>query len=135
MAKKKENTSEESLEEELEEDQEENKEKAPKEKSIFVKVSDETRSAHPEIPWKDIAGMRDRVVHDYFGVSLVRLRWEGAARGMASPSSDRIRVTDLPETPRALEAAADTVHGSVYGLSELSGLRPADALPDHKEDP
>lgn len=26
------------------------------------KVSAETRDAHPEIPWKDIAGMRDRVV-------------------------------------------------------------------------
>ena len=34
------------------------------------KVSAETRDAHPEIPWKDIAGMRDRVVHDYFGISL-----------------------------------------------------------------
>lgn len=34
------------------------------------KVSAQTRDAHPEIPWKDIAGMRDRVVHDYFGVSL-----------------------------------------------------------------
>lgn len=34
------------------------------------KVSAEARGAHPEIPWKDIAGMRDRVVHDYFGISL-----------------------------------------------------------------
>ena len=34
------------------------------------RVSAETRDAHPEIPWKDIAGMRDRVVHDYFGISL-----------------------------------------------------------------
>jgi uncharacterized protein with HEPN domain len=34
------------------------------------KVSPETRSEHPDIPWKDIAGMRDRVVHNYFGVSL-----------------------------------------------------------------
>ncbi len=34
------------------------------------KVSDATRAAYPTVPWKDIAGMRDRVVHDYFGVSL-----------------------------------------------------------------
>ena len=34
------------------------------------KVSPETRLAHPDVPWKDVAGMRDRVVHDYFGVSL-----------------------------------------------------------------
>ena len=34
------------------------------------RVSPETRTAHPEIPWKDMTGMRDRIVHDYFGVSL-----------------------------------------------------------------
>jgi uncharacterized protein with HEPN domain len=34
------------------------------------KVPEETRSSHPTIPWKDMAGIRDRVVHDYFGVSL-----------------------------------------------------------------
>src|SRR6266536_1170406 len=34
------------------------------------RVSDGTRASHPEVAWKDMAGMRDRVVHDYFGVSL-----------------------------------------------------------------
>jgi uncharacterized protein with HEPN domain len=34
------------------------------------KVSTEARAAHPEVPWKNMTGMRDRVVHDYFGVSL-----------------------------------------------------------------
>ena len=34
------------------------------------RVSAPTRDAHPTVPWKDIAGMRDRVVHDYFGISL-----------------------------------------------------------------
>jgi len=33
-------------------------------------VSDGTRASHPEVAWKDMAGMRDRVVHDRFGVSL-----------------------------------------------------------------
>lgn len=28
------------------------------------------RSAHPKIPWKSISGMRDTVVHEYFGVDL-----------------------------------------------------------------
>jgi uncharacterized protein with HEPN domain len=28
------------------------------------------REKHPDIPWQDIAGMRDKVVHDYFGVDL-----------------------------------------------------------------
>ena len=33
-------------------------------------VSDETRTAHPEIPWPDIAGMRNRVIHGYFDIEL-----------------------------------------------------------------
>lgn len=34
------------------------------------KISTKTRDAHPDVPWKNMTGMRDRVVHDYFGVSL-----------------------------------------------------------------
>lgn len=34
------------------------------------KVSPATVAEHPEIPWRSMTGMRDRVVHDYFGVSL-----------------------------------------------------------------
>lgn len=28
---------------------------------------------YPEIPWKDVAGMRDKVIHFYFGVNLERV--------------------------------------------------------------
>lgn len=34
------------------------------------KLSDDTRQRRSEIPWKQIAGMRDRLTHDYFGVDL-----------------------------------------------------------------
>jgi uncharacterized protein with HEPN domain len=33
-------------------------------------ISEATRQRHPEIPWKQIAGMRDRLTHVYFGVDL-----------------------------------------------------------------
>lgn len=31
-------------------------------------VPDDIRSAYPQVPWKEMAGMRDKVVHFYFGV-------------------------------------------------------------------
>lgn len=34
------------------------------------KLSDELRSANPDVPWKDIIGMRNVLVHDYFLVDL-----------------------------------------------------------------
>jgi uncharacterized protein with HEPN domain len=33
-------------------------------------VSASCRDAHPEIPWKVIAGMRDRLIHGYFDINL-----------------------------------------------------------------
>ncbi len=33
-------------------------------------ISEKTRSQHNKIPWKDIAGMRDKLIHDYFGVDI-----------------------------------------------------------------
>ena len=34
------------------------------------RISETTRALQPDIPWKQIAGMRDRLTHDYFGVDL-----------------------------------------------------------------
>jgi len=31
-------------------------------------ISPELRESHPEIPWRGAAGMRDKIVHHYFGV-------------------------------------------------------------------
>jgi uncharacterized protein with HEPN domain len=33
-------------------------------------LSAEVRVAHSAIPWKEMAGVRDRLIHDYFGVNL-----------------------------------------------------------------
>jgi len=39
------------------------------------KISSETREAHPEVPWSDIVGMRNRLVHDYLRVDLRKV-WD-----------------------------------------------------------
>ncbi len=33
------------------------------------KLSAPVKQAHPHLPWKQVAGMRDKVVHDYFGIN------------------------------------------------------------------
>ena len=35
-------------------------------------INQEIKNKYPEIPWKQIAGMRDVIVHEYFGVNLER---------------------------------------------------------------
>ncbi|MBW2369191.1 MAG: DUF86 domain-containing protein [Deltaproteobacteria bacterium] len=34
------------------------------------RLSDELKSQSPHVPWQDIAGMRDKLIHDYFGVDI-----------------------------------------------------------------
>ena len=37
-------------------------------------LSDEFKGDYPHLPWKKIAGMRDILIHEYFGVDL-ELAW------------------------------------------------------------
>jgi uncharacterized protein with HEPN domain len=39
------------------------------------RLSPEFRAQHPQIPWKDIAGMRDKCVHDYRQINIQRV-WQ-----------------------------------------------------------
>ncbi|MGD8403925.1 MAG: DUF86 domain-containing protein [Anaerolineales bacterium] len=36
-------------------------------------VSKDLRSSYSEIPWQDNAGMRDKLIHDYFGVDIEKV--------------------------------------------------------------
>ncbi len=34
------------------------------------KISKDLKAQYPEVPWKEISGMRDKLIHDYFGVDI-----------------------------------------------------------------
>ena len=36
-------------------------------------IDDDFRNKYPHVPWKKIAGMRDIIAHEYFGVKLDRV--------------------------------------------------------------
>ena len=46
------------------------------------RVSPTTRAKSADIPWRAIAGMRDRLIHDYFGVDLT-IVWNVVQRELA----------------------------------------------------
>ncbi|MFZ4635159.1 MAG: DUF86 domain-containing protein [Saprospiraceae bacterium] len=46
-------------------------------------VPQEIRAKFPNVPWRDAAGLRDIVVHEYFGVSL-EVIWNVAVKELPS---------------------------------------------------
>ncbi len=52
-------------------------------------ISQETRDRHPKIPWKEIIGMRHKLVHEYFRIDLAKV-WDAVQE-------------DVPELVRLIE--------------------------------
>jgi len=63
------------------------------------RVSREFQGAHPEVPWKDIIGMRHKVVHDYLHVDY-DIVWNVASVRVALllPELERIAPPEPPES-------------------------------------
>lgn len=45
------------------------------------KIPDDIRSQYPQIPWRAIAGMRDILVHEYWGVDI-KVIWATIQEGL-----------------------------------------------------
>jgi uncharacterized protein with HEPN domain len=54
-------------------------------------LSQGLRAAHPDVPWREVAGMRDKLVHDYFGVDL-QFVWVTATKDVPAlrPKIERV---------------------------------------------
>jgi uncharacterized protein with HEPN domain len=37
------------------------------------KIPNEVKRQYPQVPWKEMAGMRDKLIHEYFGVDLKKV--------------------------------------------------------------
>ncbi|MDO9575580.1 MAG: DUF86 domain-containing protein [bacterium] len=60
-------------------------------------IPEDVKKEYPQIPWKEIAGMRDKLIHAYFGVNLVRV-WETVKEEIPAlkPSFEKMQI-DLKE--------------------------------------
>ena len=36
-------------------------------------MPEEIKKDHPQIPWRDVAGLRDKAIHSYFGINPERI--------------------------------------------------------------
>lgn len=45
------------------------------------RVSQQLRQNHPEVPWQQIAGFRDVLIHDYMGLDLDKV-WNVVERNL-----------------------------------------------------
>ena len=54
-------------------------------------ISKDMRKTYPEIPWQDIAGMRDKLIHDYFGVDIEKV-WDTAREDLPVLKEQVVRI-------------------------------------------
>lgn len=67
------------------------------------KVPSSIRERYPDIPWREMAGIRDKLIHDYFGVDL-RVVWRTVQEDLPPLLAQMERVV----AEVAAEEAGDT---------------------------
>ena len=59
-------------------------------------LSESIRKKYPEVPWKDMAGMRDKLIHHYFGVDFDSV-WETAENDIPTLKTKIQKIIELEE--------------------------------------
>ncbi len=67
-------------------------------------LSDDLRNEYPQVPWRQMIGLRNRMIHAYFNVDL-QIIWE-IVRG------------DLPDLKRETESILDSICKECEGRSK-----------------
>jgi uncharacterized protein with HEPN domain len=62
------------------------------------RIPSSVRDLYSEVPWREMAGMRDKLTHDYFGVNLIVL-WKTATQDLPNlePAISRIVAENIPD--------------------------------------
>jgi uncharacterized protein with HEPN domain len=63
-------------------------------------IPDTIRKDNPDIPWKQIAGMRDKLIHGYFEVDIVIL-WKTATEELLQLKSPFLKILEIEMTKRS----------------------------------
>jgi uncharacterized protein with HEPN domain len=59
------------------------------------KIPKNLKTQYPEVPWHEISGMRDKLIHDYFGVNS-KIVWKTVKADL--PSLNKLIIRILEET-------------------------------------
>jgi uncharacterized protein with HEPN domain len=48
------------------------------------KIPADVRERYPDVPWREMSGLRDKLIHDYFGVNLSVI-WKTVTDDVSNP--------------------------------------------------